>query len=72
MEQIGLTVGGNLMDSKRYEDALGDALEQLLGEGCDELDTLAAGLNRLKLTPPAGAAAWSSDALGKELSRLGQ
>jgi hypothetical protein len=60
------------MDSKEYEDALGDALEILLGEGCDELETLAAGLNRLQLKPPAGTPAWSSDVLAKELSRLGQ
>ena len=52
-----------------YEDKLGDALEQLLGEGTDDLHALAAGLNKLGFAP-AGGASWTVASLEAEFKRL--
>ena len=58
------------MDTLSYEDQLGDALEQLLGEGADDLDTLASGLNKLGIAAPGGAP-WTQATLAAEFKRLG-
>lgn len=52
-----------------YEDKLGDALEQLLGEGADDLPALASGLNKLGFAPPGGAS-WTVASLELEFKRL--
>ncbi len=59
------------MTDKSYEDELGDALETLLSEGANELDALAAGLNRLAIKAPDGQP-WSPTSLSQEFQRLGQ
>ena len=53
------------------EDRLGDALEVLLEQGADGLDSLAEGLNRLGVAPRAGAA-WTAASLDAEFARLGE
>jgi len=58
------------MNETSYEDRLGDALEKLLGEGADDLDALASGLNGLGLVPLAGPA-WTAASLEAEFKRLG-
>ena len=58
------------MNDTSYEDRLGDALEKLLGEGADDLDALASGLNGLSLVPPEGSA-WTAASLEAEFKRLG-
>jgi len=58
------------MNDLSYEDRLGDALEKLLGEGADDLDALASGLNGLGLVPPGGAT-WTAAILEAEFKRLG-
>ncbi len=60
------------MDEMAYQEALGDALEQLLSSGCDDLSSLAEGLNRLQLAPAGDLPAWDAASLGAELARLGQ
>ncbi len=57
------------MNESAYEDRLGDALEKLLGEGADDLEALASGLNRLGVAPPVGAN-WSAGNLEAEFTRL--
>lgn len=58
------------MDSRSYEDRLGDALEKLLGGGADDLVALSSGLNELGIESPDGAP-WTADSLAAELHRLG-
>lgn len=57
------------MTETSYEDALGDAFEQLLGEGASDLEQLAEGLNRLGVAPPGGSH-WTPELLAGELKRL--
>ena len=57
------------MNETAYQDRFGDALEKLLGEGADDLEALASGLNRLGIAPPAGAN-WSAGILEAEFKRL--
>ncbi|MSQ50438.1 MAG: hypothetical protein EXR28_00985 [Betaproteobacteria bacterium] len=57
------------MNTFSYEDQLGDALEKLLGEGADDLDALASGLNALGLASPGGMA-WTPASLEAEFGRL--
>lgn len=57
------------MDQREYEDRLGDALEELMGAGADDLDALSTGLNALGITGPGGAA-WTPASLAAELKRL--
>jgi hypothetical protein len=52
-----------------YEDKLGDALEKLLGDGADDLDALASGLNKLGFAPRDGAS-WTAAILEAEFKRL--
>jgi hypothetical protein len=59
------------MTEKSYEDLLGDALEKLLGDGAQELDGLAAGLNEMRIVAPSGGA-WTAQSLAEEFKRLGQ
>jgi hypothetical protein len=58
------------MMAKAYEDKLGDALEKLMGDGVQELDGLAAGLNSLDVRPLSGGA-WTPQSLATELKKLG-
>ncbi len=57
------------MNESAYEDRLGDALEKLLGEGADDLEALASGLNRLGVAPPVGGN-WNAGSLDAEFKRL--
>jgi hypothetical protein len=57
------------MDSKSYEDRLGDALETLLGGGAVDLAALSAGLNEAGIESPGGIP-WNAEALAAELHRL--
>lgn len=63
------------MDENRaaanYEDRLGDALEVLLEQGADSLASLAEGLDRLGVAPPAGGK-WTAAGLEAEFARLGE
>jgi hypothetical protein len=58
------------MAARSYEDLLGDALEALSGEGVDDLDGFADGLNARGVRGPAGEP-WSPPLLASELQRLG-
>jgi hypothetical protein len=57
------------MDEAEYEDRLGDALEKLLDQGADDLETLASGLNQLGVTSLSGEE-WTAPTLAAELKRL--
>jgi hypothetical protein len=59
------------MTEKTYEDILGDALEKLLGDGVQDLEGLAAGLNSIQVDPQSGGA-WTAQSLAEEFKRLGQ
>ncbi|MDB5728108.1 MAG: hypothetical protein JWQ00_1313 [Noviherbaspirillum sp.] len=59
------------MTEKNYEDMLGDALEKLLGDGVQDLDGLAAGLNAMQVNAQSGGA-WNAQSLAEEFKRLGQ
>jgi hypothetical protein len=52
-----------------YRDRLGDGIETLLDEGADTLAEMVAGLNRLGVADPTGAA-WTDASLTAELRRL--
>lgn len=52
------------------EDALGDALEEVLEDGADTLQEIADGLNARDMVAPDGSA-WSEGSLAAELHRLG-
>jgi hypothetical protein len=54
-----------------YEDALGDALEALIGEEVLEIDKIAEGLNARNVHGPNGER-WDVGLLTAELARLGQ
>ena len=62
-------IGESNMNETIYEDRLGDALEKLLDEGADDLEALAAGLNRLGVAPPSGTS-WNAGSLEAEFKRL--
>jgi len=53
-----------------YENALGDGLEKVLGDGAETLEQLAAGLNACNVRQPDGSD-WTKDTLAAELHRLG-
>lgn len=59
-----------LVSTRSYEDLLGDALEQLLGKGCEGLSDFVAGLNELNVHGPVGQE-WTEELLRAELERLG-
>lgn len=54
-----------------YENALGDGLEKVLGEGAETLTQIASGLNANNVFGPGGVA-WTEATLGAELHRLGE
>jgi len=54
-----------------YEDALGEALEALIGEEVLEIDKIADGLNARNVYGPNGER-WDVGLLTAELARLGQ
>lgn len=54
-----------------YEERLGDGLEKLLGNGVDDLEGLASGLNLLGIKMAHGQP-WTSESLDAELKRLGE
>ena len=56
---------------KAYQDALGDGLERVLGDGAETLEDVVRGLNALSVTAPGGAA-WTEESLAAELNRLAQ
>ena len=53
-----------------YEQALADALFQVLGRVPHELPAIAEALNATAVKPPNGGA-WTAETLGAELARLG-
>lgn len=53
-----------------YENALGDALEQVFAAGAESLADVVAGLNRLNLRMPTGDP-WTDESFAAELARLG-
>ena len=53
-----------------YENALGDALEAILGAGVHDLSGIVAGLNAAGVRAPDGAA-WSEESFMAEMKRLG-
>ncbi len=53
-----------------YENALGDALVQVFGEGAESLDEVVAGLNRIGLRMPDGGP-WTPAGFEAEFHRLG-
>lgn len=53
-----------------YENSLGDALEQVFGQGAENLDDVVAGLNRLGMRQRNGQA-WTADLFTAEMARLG-
>jgi hypothetical protein len=57
------------LDDASYENRLGDALEQLLADGADDLDALAAGLAKLGV-PMRDNGSWTAERLRVELQRL--
>jgi phenylpropionate dioxygenase-like ring-hydroxylating dioxygenase large terminal subunit len=57
------------MQNSAYENQLGDALEKILGDGADNLTTIAAGLDELGVKPIAGGT-WTGDSLASDFSRL--
>lgn len=60
-----------IASDKTYEDRLGDALEDLLANGAEDLASLSAGLNAQGITLPDGSA-WTADKLQTELHRLAE
>lgn len=58
-------------DETSYEDTLGDALEELLGKGADDLEGIASGLNLLGIKMVRGQP-WTAESLDAELKRLGE
>ena len=59
------------MDDKAYEDRLADALEKVLEQGADDLQSLSSALNALNVRSPEGDA-WTAESLAAEFSRLGE
>lgn len=59
-----------LIQTKSYEDVLGDALETLVAKGVDSLAAFADGLNELNVSGPRGQA-WTPELLASEMERLG-
>jgi hypothetical protein len=55
----------------QYENDFGDALEQVFEAGATELDDVVAGLNRIGLRTPEGAA-WSAERLAAEFRLLAE
>lgn len=53
-----------------YENALGDAFEQVFESGAQSLDEVVQGLNAAGLRTPAGQA-WSAASFEAEMARLG-
>jgi hypothetical protein len=58
----------SLQDTAAYEDQLGDALEQLLAAGANDLDAIAEGLDAL--VARSDRQPWTSANLAQELRRL--
>lgn len=54
-----------------YENRLGDALEELLGNGVNDLEGLASGLDSLGIKAANGQP-WTAASLEAELKRLGE
>jgi hypothetical protein len=54
-----------------YENALGDALEQVFASGAETLSQVIEGLNKLGSRAPDGAS-WTEASFQQEMQRLGQ
>ena len=59
----------NTLESKGYEDRLGDGLEHVLSNGADSLESIAKGLNDINVMGPRGER-WNKKLLSNELKRL--
>jgi hypothetical protein len=52
------------------ESALADALQKIFAAEIYALDGVVERLNQMKVTPPAGAAAWTEEGFRAEIARL--